>query len=349
MLVIESNSIDGALIRASKYLLSDGIQRIVGGRTCIELPEPVCLKITNPSARLITIPDRKWNIFLAFAESLWIATGRNDISMISYYLNRLKDFSDDGSTMRGAYGPRFRCYNGSSDDYKISSLHQSGIISDNNSKEAIDQLRFVVGCFEEDINTRKAIIQLGDPAKDCFEATGRKKATKDFPCTRSLHFIKDSKQNSLNLIVHMRSNDLLWGASGVNIFNFTFIQEYVAKILGLCLGSYYHIADNLHYYSDHSEQIKLFSTIDPPTPSIYEYPAGNYDFKRFNSELIKLSEWEEDFRLQRTSEAMLFDDPFFSDWANVLYSFRFNPVREFYHPDLLRLIMSNPRVAKRSN
>lgn len=37
----------------------------------------------------------------------------------------------------------------------------------------------------------------------------------------------------------MRSNDIIWGASAVNIFNYTFMQEYMATILGLGVGNYF--------------------------------------------------------------------------------------------------------------
>ena len=48
----------------------------------------------------------------------------------------------------------------------------------------------------------------------------------------------------------MRSNDMLWGASAVNIFNFTFMQEYFAAMLNMEIGSYFHIANNFHFYED---------------------------------------------------------------------------------------------------
>lgn len=37
----------------------------------------------------------------------------------------------------------------------------------------------------------------------------------------------------------MRSNDIIGGASAVNIFNYTFMQEYMATILGLGVGNYF--------------------------------------------------------------------------------------------------------------
>ena len=106
MLIAEYEGINSFLIGASSLLLEKGVKRETRGYTCWELPEPFCFKITNPTARWITIPERKWNIVLPYAESLWIACGRNDLSFISYYLKKLKDFSDDGVFYQRSMWPK---------------------------------------------------------------------------------------------------------------------------------------------------------------------------------------------------------------------------------------------------
>ena len=246
--------INSFLIGASKLLVKEGIKREARGNTCYELPEPVMFKLTNPLARDLTIPERNWFKVLPYAESLWIASGRNDMAYITHYLARMVDFSDDGIYMRGGYGPRYRNYNGEREDYQIEAINvrQQG---------AVDQLRYVIECFKVDIETRRAVINMGDPMKDDFDENGGLKKSKDIPCTRELHFMKQSGNNKLDLIVRMRSNDLIWGASAVNIFNYTFMQEYVSAILGLEVGNYYHIADNLHFYERHTELVKKLSEL----------------------------------------------------------------------------------------
>jgi thymidylate synthase len=64
-------------------------------------------------------PCRQWSKTLPYAESLWIASGRNDLDYITRYLIRMRDFSDDQIFARGAYGPRLRHFNGSKTDYKV--------------------------------------------------------------------------------------------------------------------------------------------------------------------------------------------------------------------------------------
>ena len=305
--------INSFLIGASKLLVREGVKRETRGSVCYELPEPVMFKITNPMAREVTIPERKWFKALPYAESLWIASGRNDMAFITHYLPRMVTFSDDGIYMRGGYGPRYRDYNGEHDDYKIESINvrQSG---------SVDQLKYVIECFMMDIETRRAVMNFGDPMKDDFDEKGELKKSKDIPCTRELHFMKQSGNNRLDLIVKMRSNDLIWGASAVNIFNYTFMHEYVAAILGLEVGNYYHIADNLHYYDRHTEMVRKIAELgewnDEATVHIKKFQSlGEFD------ELItKLSTEETMMRTNiRDYKRTEFEDSFFEYWYNVLY------------------------------
>ena len=310
------------LIGASKLLEAEGVRRMARGDLCYELPEPAIFKIKNPLAREITIPVRKWFKVLPYAESLWIASGRNNMGYITHYLPRMVDYSDDGITMRGGYGPRYRDYNGEVRDYRIETpnIRQDG---------SIDQLRYAIECFRQDVDTRRAVIAFGDPVKDDFDESGQLKMTKDIPCTRELHFIKQSGENKLDLIVRMRSNDLIWGASAVNVFNYTFMQEYVAAILGMEVGSYYHIVDNLHYYERHDQMVHTLAGIS----EWEEKPRllGKYfsSLEEFDALVTLLSNEEQamrlDFKKYRKRE---FNDEFFQYWYEVLYTFNMEKMKQ---------------------
>lgn len=340
--MIQVENVNSLLIEASKLLVDNGVPRNVRGHACVEFAEPVCFRISNPEDRLITLEARKWNVFLAYAESLWIATGRNDLSLIGHYLNRLAEYSDDGQTLRGGYGPRLRAFDNSTTDYHVESVRHVYTEPFWINSPVVDQLQFVLDCFKEDINTRQAIIQFGDPIKDCFNDGGTKKITKDFPCTRTLHFMKGVTSNTLNMMVHMRSNDLLWGATGVNIFNYTFMQEYVARILGMDVGTYYHVADNLHYYVSHHETIQRISKASLPKSQAFRYSNEQISASDFHKKLSQLSLWEEGFRQQKRTDLIRFSDPFFDDWANVLYSFQQTSEFEFYNPELAAIMSQKP-------
>lgn len=295
--------------------MAEGRKRTIRGNVCFELPEPVIFKITNPLAREITIPERRWLKVLAYAESLWIASGRNDIAYIAHYLPRMKDFSDDGSTMRGGYGPRYRDYNGNVEDYSKEALNVR-------QKGSVDQLRYVIECFRQDVETRRAVISFGDPMKDDFNGDGQLKESKDIPCTRELHFIKQADSNKLDLIVRMRSNDLIWGASAVNIFNYTFMQEYVSSILGLDIGNYYHIADNLHYYEHHDLMIHRLAEVDECEEQPLLFTKTFRTLAEFDALVTKLLEEEQAMRSDIANyKDVCFGDSFIQHWYEVLYMY----------------------------
>lgn len=310
--------INSFLTGASKLLVTEGARRETRGQVCYELPEPFLFKITNPTARIITLPERKWLRVLPYAESLWIASGRNDLNYITHYLGRMRDFSDDGIYMRGGYGPRYRDYNGESEDYHIETVNVR-------QKGSVDQLRYVIECFKQDIETRRAVISFGDPMKDDFDEKGNLKQSSDIPCTRELHFMKQSCSNKLDLIVKMRSNDLIWGASAVNVFNYTFIQEYVAAILGLELGSYYHLADNFHYYERHDKMIHQLADIRDVEEKTVSCLKTFSSLEEFDDLVMTLGKEEQAMRNSITTyEKIRFEDPFFENWYNELYLYNKN-------------------------
>lgn len=333
----EFDGVNSFLIGMAQLLLKEGVERKTRNYTCFELPTPVMIKIKNPTARLVTVPSRDWNFNLPYVESLWLASGRNDISMVAHYVKKMKSFSDDEITMRAGYGPRLRYFNGITDDYNAGYMYEQGIPDNVNTAE-IDQFEYVEKSFQKDPFTRQAIITIGDPAKDCFQGNHILKETKDFPCTRDLQFIRNN--NKLDLIVHMRSNDFVWGAGGVNIFNFTFIQEYFATILGLEIGEYYHIANNFHYYDNLSEMVKNMAdtTMVKDIPFVYFKSFKN--LAEFDERLLALQKYEYELRENRKNELIDFADDFFNDWAKVLYRFKNTTAKnvKFVNPTLGQLV-----------
>lgn len=327
----EYKGINAFLKGSCQLLLEEGRKRETRGKVCYELPEPYMFKIANPTARLVTIPERKWYATLPYAESLWLASGRNDMAFIRHYLARMDDFSDDKIYMRGGYGPRFRHFNGKDFDYAIDSAFEEQACE-------VDQFRYVIECFKEDYQTRRAIVTIGDPMKDDFGADHHLKHTLDVPCTRMLHFMKDASENKLNLVVSMRSNDMLWGASAVNIFNFTFIQEYFAAMLDMKVGSYFHIANNFHFYEDKLEMVQRIAASDSVDDIPFTYSKTFKNLNEFDVLVKKLLEEETKMRLQKSDYRYVeFDDLFFKDWYNVLFAANMSKEVEFVNPMLKNL------------
>lgn len=335
MFTAEFTGINDFLVKSSRLLLEHGVARQTRGMKCYELPEPFMFKITEPTARLVAIPERMWNVTLPYAESLWLASGRNDMDFITHYLARMKDFSDDGQFMRAGYGPRLRAYNGASVDYQISAplFHKGNMV---------DQFKYVVDCFDKDINTRRAVINIDDVMKDEFAKNGEIKVTLDFPCTRLLHFLKNGQTGKLDLTVYMRSNDMLWGASAVNIFNFTFMQEYFSAMLGMKIGNYYHVANNFHYYEDKRDMLESIAEVSDYMDEPYAYDKKFTSLKEFDEQVKLLSEEETKMRKDGYEyNPDKFVDNFFRDWYSVLFHKNRKSISvQICNPTLVKLINS---------
>lgn len=166
---------------------------------------------------------RKASLPAQIAETVWLLSGRNDIKFIEPFLPRAKDFSDDGVTWRGAYGPRIRNWGG------------------------VDQLRNVVDALNLDQGSRRAVINIFDPAVDFQE-------TKDVPCNNWLSFAV--RNGKLHTHVAVRSNDAFWGLSGINAFEWTFLSQVVAFLTKTHPGSLTFSTTSLHLYEHHWDRAR---------------------------------------------------------------------------------------------
>lgn len=174
----------------------------------------VHLVLTRPRARLLHLPPaRILNPAFAVAETVWHLLG-SDAPWIFDYNGQLRQYADDG-VLRGAYGPRMRRWGGS-----------------------LDQLAQVITTLREDPDTRRAVIQLYDPACD---AVGHR----DVPCTLGFRF--QLRQGRLHMSTTMRSQDV-WVGFPYDLFFATVLQELVAGWVGADLGTYHHHVDSLHIY-----------------------------------------------------------------------------------------------------
>lgn len=199
----------------------------------------VTLAMKNPRARLLHVEKREANYGFAVGEFLWYWNGKSDLETMLYYNKRMRDFSDDGKTLNSAYGWRLR-----------RALPTRGqLIAD---CATMNQWEVAKVTLLEDADSRRVVLNIND-AFDQYEAVTR--GSKDVPCTLSLQFFV--RDNHLDLHVHMRSNDVIWGLT-YDLFSFTLFQEMMylelkmtEKFKDLELGNYYHTAGSLHLYERH--------------------------------------------------------------------------------------------------
>ncbi len=190
------------------YMLNRGESISPRGKDTIELIA-VSIVIMNPRARLAYNKDRKYNLIHALNESIMLFSESDKVRDICEFNKNMEQFSDDGITMYGSYGKR------------ISS----------SIPHAIDRLK-------SDKHSRQAVLGIYDN-KDLIANT------KDVPCTENIQLL--IRDNKLQMIVNMRSNDVLFGFQ-YDVFMFTMLQETIANTLGIDVGSYIHNAGSFHVY-----------------------------------------------------------------------------------------------------
>ena len=223
---LSKKTLDDLLRAAFEKILDQGIRVKATKGSNTELAG-VVLELQNPRARL-SRTETKGTVFSCLGETLWYLAKTNRLDFIKYYLHDYSKFSDDGRTLYGAYGPRL---------FKL---------------DGIDQIESVVRLLKKKRSTRQAVIQLFD-AKDIL------KNRKDIPCTCSIQLI--IRREKLDMFTYMRSNDAYKGLPH-DIFAFTFLQEILARVLGVGLGRYWHAAASLHLYDDDRPKVTHTSFAD---------------------------------------------------------------------------------------
>lgn len=179
------------------------------GLPCREIIGSV-LTLTEPRNALLTLRERKMPYKFLLAEKLCYLSGNSGEQILPIYAKNIAQFINPlTGRFDGAYGPRFA-----------------------------KQLEYILKLLQDDPDTRRAVMNIYNFHDDFHESL-------DVPCTVALQFlIRDGK---FHLVVYMRSNDLLWGTP-IDISNFCFLQEVLARCLGLKLGVYQHHVGSLHIY-----------------------------------------------------------------------------------------------------
>jgi thymidylate synthase len=216
-----------ALLDASRhsYLFSESQSR---NGPVLRYKVPVTTVWSDPTNRILWNETRDANPFLHFIEAAWMLAGRNDLATVAKLTPQMASYSDDGHTLYGAYGYRWR--------------HHFGF----------DQLQTIIEELRKNPETRRCVLQMWDGHEELKKAvTGGK----DCCCNTAIYF--DPLDGKLNMTVTNRSNDTVWGAYGANVVHMSILHEYVAAQTGLQLGTYYQMSNNLHLYTENEVTCRL--------------------------------------------------------------------------------------------
>ena len=210
-------SFEDAYVDVLRYVADDhqfvNAPRGNASRECIG----ASFQLSDPRARLPFIAARKANPVYNLGEVLWYLSGREDLGMISYYAPLRRAGTSFGIPVdEGAYGSRI--FRDASDG------------SPSTFTKVIERLR-----SEDD--SKRALLpvftaaDLNDPDSPSV------------PCLLALHLLL--REGQLHMVTYMRANDADRGLLA-DVFSFTFIQEFAARLLGVELGTYTHHVGSLH-------------------------------------------------------------------------------------------------------
>lgn len=144
--------------------------------------------------------------------------GRYDVDWLAQFNPHIRQYSDDHTSLHGAYGYRWREHFGT------------------------DQLDSVERVLKTNPETHRAVLAMWSPSDD-LEAPSL-----DIPCNTHVYF--DLRSDKLNITVCCRSNDAVWGCYGIDAVHFSFLQQYLAGKLGKPVGVYRQFSNNFYLHTE---------------------------------------------------------------------------------------------------
>lgn len=232
MITISGSTVNETYPAVMRLISRFGVEESSRGGAVRVVPDTVAIETEHPIARVLFDPVRDANPFFHLCESVWMLAGNNDVAFPAEFVGRMREYSDDGETLHGAYGRRWRDW--------------SGI--------GLDQLREVGAMLRDDPNTRRAVIGFWDPRLDLERAATE--GSRDVPCNLTATFQaapgwRDQWSTPrIDMTVLQRSGDAIWGVTGANAVHLSYLHEYVTRLAGGWQGRMRQVVVNLHAYTD---------------------------------------------------------------------------------------------------
>lgn len=270
MLVINAENVNDAWYEGIKLIFNEGVVQPTRNGSARVIQEPVATVYRSPTQRVIFDPVRDANPIFHHMESLWMLAGRDDATWLDQFVSDFsKRFAEDGGRMHGAYGKRWR--NWFVKDFETIG---SSKIDETEFTETrithLDQLDEAVRLLREDPESRQVVIGMWDPSADLGVP-----GLADRPCNTHIYLRTDRTFSVdttdglysefgryLDMTVCCRSNDAVYGAYGANAVHMSTMQEYLAARIGVSVGTYTQMSNNLHMYDWSELRVSIESARD---------------------------------------------------------------------------------------
>jgi thymidylate synthase len=290
MKILDVRNVHGALPAGLELLDEYGVRADSRNGPVLKLLEPCATVYRRPSEKLVMWPERDVNTAFLVYEALWMLAGRRDLKPLLRYVKTFGDYSDDGQTLHGAYGWRWR------------------------NHWMVDQLPIIARQLFTNQTDRRCVLAMWDPRDDLG------KVRKDIPCNTIATF--QVNNDCLDLTVFCRSNDIIWGAYFANAFHFAVLLEYMSALTKIPVGTYTQISVNYHAYEKVFEQSKgLWHDVAPVsrwnpyhTEEVISVPVSWMSQDKLDAEISKIL---------NNADRGVFEgslDPFFDSCIRVLHA-----------------------------
>lgn len=252
MQLIQARNVNDALAECLMLLDVHGVMRPSRNGPVLAFPGPVTTEYLRPTERVLFSTMRNANPTFHLLESLWMLAGRNDVAFPSAIVKNMRSFTDDGTMFWGAYGWRWRDFFG------------------------FDQIEAAIQELRANPESRRVVVAMWNAFSYNDGGTDEvlpdfkvgQQGGKDVPCNTHIYF--DLRGSKLNMTVCNRSNDILWGCYGANAVHMSILQEYVAAALGVPVGIYHQMSNDLHLYTERAPS-------DTPAYISDVYKSNEYD------------------------------------------------------------------------
>lgn len=168
---------------------------------------------------VVLTKHRKLSYEFMAAEAWWIISGRRDVESIGRHCKAIKNFSDDGETFFGAYGPKIT-----------------------------RQIEYVVETLKRDRDSRQAVLTIWRENPPI---------TKDVPCTVSVQWL--IRDGLLHCIDTMRSNDVWLGfpydVFNFSMLSWMILERLRDAGIDVQLGTLFLNAGSHHMYEKNLETL----------------------------------------------------------------------------------------------
>lgn len=221
-----------------RMILDDGAEVAPRGLNTLEVLN-YNLVLQDPTRCLASGVGRKLHLGVAAGEALQLVGGFTDARAMCQISPHFARFMDGGE-FHAPYGPR-----------------------------VLPQLQRVVERIVLDRDTRQAVIQVWDPARDLYVDGFR-----DYPCTTQLQLMV--RGGRLDLHVSMRANDA-WHGHPYDVFQFCQLQCSLANVLDVEPGTYYHHATSFHLYEPQWDAVDAMSFDVDHVPVRYDGVWARHD------------------------------------------------------------------------